>query len=359
MNQVLYILLDGLILAGQFFWQALWALLLGFMISGAIQAFVSREKMVTYLGDASLSSVGWAMAFGTASTSCSFGDIAATKTLFRKGAHIIPAVAFLIASTNLVIGLSFVIWVLLGWEVVLAEAVGAPIFIFYACTMMYLFVPDDWVETARQNLIETEEPVVVDPVCKMRIERENGVKLEHKNQKLFFCSKGCRKLFEQNPDEFRENWTVKITSWNGWVEAANQTRKDFLMLWKELFIGFLLAGLIAAAVPDRTWATLFEGGGTGFVKILYNAFLGPLISLSTFVGSVGNVPLASVLMKAGMSFAGVIAFIYADLIVPQLIGIYRKVFGKKMGTVLSIVLYASMALTGITVYYLFSWTGVI
>lgn len=346
-------------LAGKFFWQSLWALLLGFMISGAIQAFVSRDKMVSYLGDPSLSSVGWAMAFGTASTSCSFGDIAATKTLFRKGAHIIPSIAFLIASTNLVIGLSFVIWVLLGWEVVVAEAIGAPIFIFFSCSMVYLFVPEEWVETAREKLIKEEEPVVIDPVCKMRIERENGIEHQHRNEIFFFCSNGCRKLFKQHPDEYREVWTEKITSWNGWVDAANQTRKDFLMLWKELFIGFLLAGLIAAAVPDRAWTALFEGAGTGFFNVLYNAALGPIISLLTFVGSIGNVPLAAVLMSAGMSFAGVISFIYADLIVPQLIGIYRKVFGKKMGTAISLILYVSMVLTGLTVFYLFLLLGVI
>jgi uncharacterized membrane protein YraQ (UPF0718 family) len=351
--------LHGLWLSLTFFWQALWALLLGFMLSGIIQAFVSKDSMVTYMGDASPKSVLWATGFGVASTSCSFGDIAATKTLFKKGAHLIPSIAFMVASTNFVVGLSFVIWALLGWEFAVAQAVGAPVLIVFTITLTHFLIPSDETQRVREELVKKEQPVVTDPVCKMRINRENGITTEHKHETMYFCSEECRELFHQDPDDFTSSWKEKFTSWNGWVEAANQTRKDLLMLWKELLFGFLLAGLVAALVPDRFWTTLFEGGGEGVVAVIYNSLLGPIICSLTFVGSVGNVPLAAVLWESGFVFAGVIAFIYADLIVPQLIRIYRKIFGKMIGTRLSIILYVSMAAAGFVVFYLFDAIGLV
>jgi|GEM_PF-1231429 YHS domain-containing protein len=272
---------------------------------------------------------------------------------------IIPTVAFLIASTNFVIGLTFVIWALLGWEFAVAQAVGAPIFILISITFVHLTISYDETEWVRERLIKEEQPVVTDPVCKMRINRENGIAVEHKNETVYFCSEGCKRLFEQNPDAHTRSWKEKIRSWNGWVEAANQTKKDLRMLWKELGIGFLLAGIIAAAVPDSLWTVLFEGGGTGTVQVVYNSVLGPLISVATFVASIGNVPLAAVLWGSGFAFGGVIAFIYADLIVPQLILIYRKIFGKKIGNRLTLILFVSMAMTGIIVYYIFSFLGIV
>lgn len=350
---------EGLWLSLTFFWQSMWALLLGFMLSGMIQAFVSKEGMVNYMGDASPRSILWATGFGVASTSCSFGDIAATKTLFKKGADFVPAIAFMIASTNFVIGLSFVIWALLGWEFAVAQAAGAPILILLAIILISLFVPRDELEQARQTLIEKEQPVVTDPVCKMRINRENAVTTDYKEETIHFCSKGCRRLFDQNPEDYTTSWKEKITSWNGWVEAANQTKKDLKMLWKELVFGFLLAGQVAALVPDAFWTSLFEGGGEGFLQVAYNSVLGPIICMLTFVGSIGNVPLGAVLWGSGFAFAGVIAFIYADLIVPQLIQIYRKIFGKKIGTRLSAILFVSMATTGLIVFYLFDLLGLV
>ena len=235
-------------MTAEFFWVAFWALLLGFMLSGMIQAFVSKDGMVYYMGDASPKSVLWATGFGIASTSCSFGDIAATKTLFKKGAHLIPALAFMVASTNFVIGLSFVIWALLGWEFALAQAVGAPILIVLTITLVHLFIPSDEVEEVRQKLIEKEHPVVVDPVCKMRMNREKGLAMEYKKETMHFCSEGCKKIFTQSPEDYTESWKEKMTSWNGWVEAANQTKRDLQMLWKELVGGFLLAGLMGVSL---------------------------------------------------------------------------------------------------------------
>lgn len=315
--------------------------------------------MVKYMGKPDLKSILYAMGFGTASTSCSFGDIAATKGLYKKGAHIVPSIAFLIASTNFVIGLSFVIWVLLGWEFVVAEAIGAPIFIFIATALVRLTISDEAANKQRKKLVEEEEPVVTCPTCKMRINRKNGIPYEYKHETFFFCTENCRTLFDKNPETYTASLKEKIKSWNGWVDAANQTLKDLRMLWKELAIGFLLAGIVGAGVPDQIWKLLFEPGGGGIMQTFYNSFLGPLISLATFVGSIGNVPLASVLWSSGFAFAGVIAFIYADLIVPQLIRIYRKIFGKKIGNKISIILYVSMALTGVIVYSLFEVLGII
>lgn len=356
---VFEVLFEGLLTAGEFFWVAMWALLLGFMLSGAIQAFVSKEGMVGYMGDSGPKSIFWATAFGVASTSCSFGDIAATKSLFKKGAHLIPSLAFMVASTNFVIGLSFVIWALLGWEFAVAQAVGAPILILLVLMLTHFFVSYDEAEEVRQRLIEMEQPVVTDPVCKMRINRENAIIDEYKKEQVHFCSKDCKRLFHQNPNDFTTSWKEKITSWNGWVDAANQTVKDLKMLWKELVFGFLLAGLIAAIVPDQAWTVLFEVDMNQFLEVVYFSFLGVIICMLTFVGSMGNVPLAAVLRTSGFGFAGVISFIYADLVVPQLIKIYRKIFGKKIGNQLTVILMVSMAATGVIIFYLFDWLDLI
>lgn len=225
--------------------------------------------------------------------------------------------------------------------------------------MAHLFIGDDESEKVRQRLIETEQPVVTDPVCKMRINRENAIIDEHKNEQVHFCSKSCQRLFHQAPDDYTTSWKEKITSWNGWVEAANQTMKDLKMLWKELFFGFLLAGLIAAAVPDQAWTVLFELEMPQLAEAGYHSILGVVICMLTFVGSMGNVPLAAVLWGSGFAFAGVIAFIYADLVVPQLIKIYRKIFGKSIGTRLTVILMGSMAITGVIVFYLFDFLGLV
>jgi uncharacterized membrane protein YraQ (UPF0718 family) len=139
----------------------------------------------------------------------------------------------------------------------------------------------------------------------MRINRENGVTTEHKHETFSFCSEACREIFHQEPDDYTTSWKEKITSWNGSVDAANQTLKDLKMLWKELIIGFVLAGLVAALVPEAFWTTLFEGGGEGVLAVTYNSLLGPIICSLTFVGSIGNVPLAVVLWESGFAFAGV------------------------------------------------------
>lgn len=346
-------LLEGLLMSAEFLWIALWALLLGFMLSGAIQAFVSREGMVGYMGDAGPGSVFWATAFGVASTSCSFGDIAATKSLFKKGAHLVPSLAFMVASTNFVIGLSFVIWALLGWKFAVAQAVGAPILIILVVTLVYCFVSDEEAEQVRRELIEREQPVVTDPVCKMRINRRNAISETYKKELFHFCSESCRRLFFQDPPDYTTSWKEKITTWNGWVEAANQTMKDLKMLWKELIFGFLLAGLIAVAVPEQAWTALWGFDLPGIAEASYHSILGVVICMLTFVGSMGNVPLGAVLWGSGFAFAGVIAFIYADLVVPQLILIYRKIFGKRIGTRVTLILMVSMAATGVIVFYLF------
>ncbi|OIB57675.1 permease [Natrialba sp. SSL1] len=345
---------DALWTTGYFLWQSLWALLFGFMLSGAIQAFVSKEGMVNYMGDGSPRSIFYASAFGFASTSCSFGDIAATKTLFKKGAHIIPAVAFLIASTNFVIALTFLIWALLGWEFALAQAVGAPIMIVTAVILTHFLIPYDKAAEVRDRLVREEQPVVTDPVCKMRMNRENALAVEFKNETVHFCSGQCKSLFEQNPDTHTTSWREKISSLNGWVEAANQTRRDVKMLGKPLLAGFFIAGFAATVIPDWAWAAFFGAGGEGFTEVLYSSAVGPLVSLVAFVGSMGNIPLAAVLWGSGFLFAGVIAYIYADLIVPQLIHIYRQIFGSKIGNRLTLILYISMATAGFTVYYLFA-----
>lgn len=359
LSWLISVIAESLWTTGFFLWQSLWALVFGFLLSGAIQTFVSKEGMVQYMGEASPRTVAYSSLFGFASTSCSFGDIAATKTLFKKGAHIVPAVAFLIASTNLVIALTFLIWALLGWEFALAQAVGAPIMIVTATILTHFFMPYDKAADVRERLVREEQPVVTDPVCKMRMNRENAISVDFKNETVHFCSEHCQDLFEDNPNVHTVHWREKITSLNGWVEAANQTRRDVKMLGEPLLAGFLIAGFAATVIPDWAWDAFFGAGGEGFSSVVYSSAVGPLVSLVAFVGSMGNIPLAAVLWQSGFLFAGVIAYIYADLIVPQLIHIYRQIFGRTLGNRLTVILYISMATAGFVVYYLFSAIGLI
>jgi len=228
-----------------------------------------------------------------------------------------------------------------------------------AVILTHFLIPYDEAADVRNRLVREEQPVVTDPVCKMRMNRENAIAQEYKNETVHFCSTECQSLFEQNPDTHTTSWKAKITSWNGWVEAANQTRRDVKMLGKPLLAGFFIAGFAATVIPDWAWATFFGAGGEGFTAVVYSSAVGPLVSLVAFVGSMGNIPLAAVLWGSGFLFAGVIAYIYADLIVPQLILIYRQIFGTNIGNRLTVILYASMATAGFLVYYLFAMLGLI
>ena len=299
------------------FWETLWALVLGFGISAALQVFVSKERMTHLLGRAGLREILIATGFGAASSSCSYAAGSIGRSAFQKGAALVPALAFMFASTNLVIELGAVLWLLMGWRFVLAEVVGAFVLIGMMWLLMTIFFPKKLEEEARQH-----SPTEEDHGC--HGEHDHS----HEPQ-----SKGGR--------------------------LANAFWMDWLMLWKELAAGFLIAGFLAALVPSDWWKALFIETGSPLSRLIENAAVGPIIAILSFVCSVGNIPLASLLWANGISFGGVISFIYADLLVIPLILIYRKYFGGRATFYIVGIFYVSMVTAGIIVDLVFSASNLI
>lgn len=312
MNWLLLALQHSLAMA----WGTWWALVLGFAISGALQTFISRDQMSRFFGRADLQSMGLATALGAASSSCSYAAAAAARSAFKQGAALIPALAFMFASTNLVIELGAVLWLFMGWRFVLAEAVGAVVLIGLMWLLMRLVFPKSLEDEARRQTQGDDE--------------EGG------------C---CHGEHEEPAGK--------------WQALADAFIMDWQMLWKEILIGFVIAGFLSALVPNEWWEALFLKDAPSGVRLVENALVGPLIAAATFVCSVGNIPLASVLWSGGISFGGVISFIYADLVIIPLVLIYRKYYGGKAAACITGVLYVSMAGAGIIVDLLFAAVGLI
>ncbi len=293
------------------FWETLWALAAGFVLSGAVQAFVSRDEMRTALGDHAPRTIAKAGFFGVVSSSCSYAASALAKTLFARGADFTAALVFMVASTNLVVELGIVLWLLIGWQFALAEVVGGVIMIALLALVVPRAIPASWVERAHARLAEDQhEPVASEP------------------------------------------WTQRIRSRRGWGDASSYTVSDLTMLRSELLIGFVVAGFLAALVPGGFWQSLFLTGH-GFASSLENVVLGPFLAILSFVCSVGNVPLAAALWKGGISVGGVVSFVFADLITLPLLGIYRRYYGTAITLRLLAVFWAVMSTAGLAVEYLF------
>jgi uncharacterized membrane protein YraQ (UPF0718 family)/YHS domain-containing protein len=310
-------LLDG---AGMF-WETLWALVLGFALSGAIQAFVSRARMQRSLGDHRPQTVAKAGFFGAASSSCSYAASALAKTLFARGADFTASQAFMFASTNLVLELGIVLWLLLGWEFALAELVGGVIMIVLLTVVLPRVLRTGEVETARAGL---DSPT------------GHGGHEGH----------GAPSDAPSNPRTAA-----------GWSDAAGYTISDLTMLRKELVLGFVIAGFADAAVPVSFWQSLFLTGH-GFWSSLENVLLGPFLAIISFVCSIGNVPLAAALWSGGISFGGTIAFVFADLIALPLLLIYRRYYGTRLTLKLLAVFWATMSAAGLATEYLFKAAGI-
>jgi uncharacterized membrane protein YraQ (UPF0718 family) len=317
--QILEAIGQSLLEAAGMAWQVLWSLVLGFLISGMIQAYVSRARMSQALGKASIKEIALASGFGAASSSCSYAAIAAAKSMFKRGAHLIPALAFMFASTNLVIELGLVLWQLMGWQFALAEWLGGIVLIALMSLLVKLTYPKRVVEEGRAH-------------------DDRGVHaMEHGDM----LTPG------------RTLWQ-KLRSGQGWVFVAQYVRMDWSMIWKDMIGGFLIAGFIAVLVPNAVWHTLFLENAPVPLRMVGNAVVGPVIAVLSFVCSIGNVPLAAVLFTGGISFGGAIAFLYADLIVLPILNIYRKYYGWKLTAYITAVLFVTMALTGILIDLLFS-----
>jgi uncharacterized protein len=299
-----------------------WALVLGFAISAIVQAWVPGERIEASLSGSGSKPIAWATGLGAASSSCSYAAIAIAKSLFQKGASAASALAFQFASTNLVWELGLVLWVLIGWQFTLAEYVGGIVMIVLMTVLLRLFVSPRLEEAARAHAQEADSG--------------------HQHQMA----------------AERMDWRQRLTSSSAWSDVAHNFRRDWQMLWKEIAVGFLLAGFIGLLGNDF-FNGLFIRGAPGWLNALENVVIGPIIAVLSFVCSIGNVPLAAVLWSGGISFAGVMAFIFADLIVLPIIAIYRKYYGWPFTLRIVALMLVTMILAALAVDGLFSAAGLI
>ena len=314
---------DGLANAFRMAWEVGWALILGFALSGIVQAWIPRSRMESALGARDLRTVSLATGLGAASSSCSYAAVAIAKSMLQKGASLVSAMAFQFASTNLVFELGIVIWIFLGWEFTLAEFLGGLLLIAFMWAGIRLFVTRRLEEEARLNAQEAQTGHV-HPAA-----GSTGLTLR---QRLF--------------------------SVDAWTDVAHNFRGDWEMLWKEIGVGFLVAGFVAL-LPMSFFNGLFLTDAPAWIRIPENVVMGPVVAVLSFVCSIGNVPLAAVLWAGGISFSGVIAFIYADLLVIPILLIYRKYYGTRIAVLFSSIMLASIVLAALAVSAAFAVLGLI
>jgi uncharacterized membrane protein YraQ (UPF0718 family)/YHS domain-containing protein len=309
--------------AFQMFWEVGWALVLGFLLSGIVQAWIPRERMERALGGRGARELLLSTGLGAASSSCSYAAIAIAKSLFQKGASFASAMAFQFASTNLVFEIGIVMWIFLGWEFTLAEFVGGVFLIALMWAGVRLLVTRRLEKDARAHALAAET-----------------VHQHH--------TAGTEGL----------SWPARLTSVEAWSDVAHNFRGDWEMLWKEIGSGFLIAGFIAL-LPLSFFNGLFLTDSPEAPRLLENVVVGPLVAALAFVCSVGNVPLAAVLWAGGISFSGVIAFIYADLIIVPIVLAYRKYYGWSLTWRMVAIMFGTMVAAALAVDGIFAAAGLI
>lgn len=312
------------------FYDTLWALVLGFGLSGAVQAFVSKGEMQRSLGDHRARTVVKSSFFGMVSSSCSYAASALAKSLFTRGADFTSAMVFMFASTNLVIELGVVLWLLIGWQFAVAEFIGGAVMIAILAVVLPRVVDVAELDWARERL--------------RAVKAGSGGHEEH-----------AATSQETTP---AKPWRERIRSKAGWADASGYTISDVTMLRKELVIGFVVAGFASVAVPTSVWRALFLTGH-GFWSALENVIVAPFLAFISFVCSIGNVPMAAALWKGGIGFGGVIAFVFADLLALPLVLIYRKYYGTRLALKLSLVFWAVMSLAGLITEGIFLAAGLV
>ena len=303
-----------------FFWMALWAFILGYIISSMIQVFVTEKRMQKTMGENEKKSVLLGTFFGFISSSCSFAALASTKSIFKKGASFVSSIAFLLASTNLVIELGIIISIFLGWQFVVGEYVGGILLILICWVLIRIINPKKLIEKARKNL--------------------EG----------------------QDDDEMEDSkdWKKQIQQEDSWARVA----KKYKMVWKDVTVGFTIAGIVAAFVPDSFFQTLFINSGQGktdftFLEVMEHIVVGPVAAFLTFIGSMGNIPLAALLFGKGVSFAGVMAFIFSDLVVFPVLRINAKYYGWKMSFFIVFLLFTALIGTSLALHYSFDLLSIL
>ncbi|HEV2038094.1 MAG TPA: permease [Candidatus Eremiobacteraceae bacterium] len=309
------------------FWQVLWSLLLGFMLSAMIQAYVPKDGLSKLLGRVGLKELAIATGLGAASSSCSYAAAATAKSLFKRGADFTVAMVFMFASTNLVVELGLVLWQLMGWPFVVAEWVGGLVLIAVFVILARLLLPRSIIEEGRAH-----------------VENAQGSQHEHDHGDMLAPG---NTLLE------------KLRSSTGWKYVAHFFEMDWSMLQTDLLLGFLIAGFLAVAIPASWWQHLYITNAPAPLRIVENALVGPIVAVLSFVCSIGNVPLAAVLWNGGSTFGGVISFLYADLIVLPLIDVYRKYYGWRLALRMAGVFYLAMVVAGLLVELAFTALGAV
>jgi hypothetical protein len=312
----------ALAIAGSMTWQVLWALILGFVLSAIVQAIVRRDTITRLLGDDRPKTLTRSAGLGAASSSCSYAAVALARSLFRKGANFTSAMAFEIASTNLVIELGIILALVLGWQFTLAEFVGGPLMIMFLAVLFRLFL--------RQRLLEDA-----------RFQADKGLAGSMEGHAAMDMSiRGDGTLLQ------------RLRSDEGFTAVSHIFVMEWAAVLRDIVLGLLIAGAVAAWVPDTFWQHLFFEGHP-FLAKLWGPLIGPLVAVVSFVCSIGNVPLAGVLWNGGISFGGVVSFIFADLIIVPIIFIYRKYYGPKMALFITATFYVTMVAAGYAVEILF------
>ncbi|WP_082945890.1 permease [Mycobacterium sp. E1747] len=318
----------ALAVAGSMTWEILWALIVGFALSAVVQAVVRRSTVVALLGDDRPRTLALAAGLGAASSSCSYAAVALARSLFRKGANFTAAMAFEIGSTNLVIELGIILALLMGWQFTAAEFVGGPLMIVVLAVLFRLFVRSRLVDAAREQ---------ADRGIAGSMEGHAAMDMSIKKQGSF-----AQRLF----------------SAEGFTSVAHVFVMEWLAILRDLVLGLLIAGAVAAWVPEKFWQVFFFVDHPTWSTI-WGPLVGPIVAMMSFVCSIGNVPLAAVLWNGGISFGGVIAFIYADLLILPILNIYRKYYGTKMMLTLLGTFYAAMVAAGYLVEMIFGATRLI
>jgi uncharacterized membrane protein YraQ (UPF0718 family) len=314
--------------AGGMAWEILWALILGFALSAVVQAIIRKSTIVQLLGDDRPRTLAVATGLGAASSSCSYAAVALARSLFRKGANFTAAMAFEIASTNLVIELGIILLLLMGWQFSAAEFVGGPIMIVLIAVLFRIFVRSPLIDDARR---QAERGLA-------------GAMEGHAAMDMSVQSGG--------------SFWRRLLSGKGFTAVSHVFVMEWAAILRDVVIGLLLAGAMAAWVPESFWHSLFLTDNPT-LSAIWGPIIGPFVAILAFVCSIGNIPLAAVLWNGGISFGGVVAFIYADLLVLPILNIYRKYYGVKMTLVLFGTFYAAMVGAGYLVEILFAATGLI
>jgi uncharacterized membrane protein YraQ (UPF0718 family) len=327
-NAAWHALLHALSAAGSMTWQVTWSLILGFTLSAVIEALVKKSTIARLLPDDSPRTLATAAGLGAASSSCSYAAVALARSLFRKGANFTAAMAFQIASTNLVIELGLILALLIGWQFTLAEFVGGPLMILLLALLLRRFLTAKLVEAARRQA-----------------ERAIAGSMEgHAAMDMSVTGEG--------------SFWRRLASPAGFTSVSHNFVMEWAAILRDLVLGLLIAGMAAAWIPDTFWQHLFFSGHPLAAKI-WGPIIGPLVAIVTFVCSIGNVPLAAVLWNGGISFGGVVSFIFADLLIIPILLIYKKYYGARMAWFLLGTFYVTMVAAGYLIELVFAPLGLV